>query len=39
MMRDHAASGGTVMAATHDDIPHMAAAHILELGTPASTLS
>jgi len=39
MMRDHAASGGTVMAATHDDIPDMAAAHILELGTLASAPS
>jgi heme exporter protein A len=36
MMRDHAASGGTVMAATHDDIPDMAAARILELGTPGA---
>ena len=39
MMRDHAASGGTVMAATHEDIPDMAAAHILELGTLASAPS
>lgn len=39
MMRDHAAAGGTVMAATHDEIPDMAAAHILELGTLASAPS
>jgi heme exporter protein A len=39
MMRDHAASGGAVVAATHDDIPEMAAAHVLELVTPASIQS
>jgi heme exporter protein A len=36
MMRDHAASGGTVMAATHDHIPDTPAAHILELATPSA---
>ena len=35
MMRDRAATGGTVMAATHDEIPGMAGAPVLDLGTPA----
>jgi heme exporter protein A len=34
MMRNHAASGGTVMAATHDDIPGLEAAHTLDLVVP-----
>jgi heme exporter protein A len=36
MMRDRAATGGTVMTATHDEIPGMADAQVLDLGTPAS---
>lgn len=35
MMRGHAATGGTVMAATHDEIPDMAAARVLDLAAPA----
>jgi len=36
MMRDRAATGGTVMTATHDEIPDMASAKVLNLGAPAS---
>lgn len=41
MMRDHAASGGTVMAATHDDIADLGAARIttLELNTAGAKLT
>lgn len=36
LIRDHAAGGGTVMAATHDDIPDLPAARRLELGASAA---
>ena len=41
LMREHAASGGTVMVATHDEIPGIGPARIttLELTAAGSTLS
>ena len=36
MMRDHAASGGTVLAATHDEIPGIEAARTLDLRSPSA---
>jgi heme exporter protein A len=39
MMRDRAATGGTVISATHDEIPDMAAAEVLDLGAAAGPAS